>query len=558
MTGSPQPPGNMDKEKRSYWIGFFLLVFPLAAPALLYPGSTVIFRVTQSFFELLFVFYILFYYTRHHPRVMVSRSAFLLFLAWAAWAVLATVFSDRMPVAMVRQWEIFCKCFFCFCLWFFLNQRDNRAGQVHALVVGGFCLICFALAVFWFAVPDPAHYDWFNNPPHFSHIRHFGYYCTAGFILGFYFFFKENQTPAVWLAVLIYFIVCWAFLFWSGGRGAVLTCVIGSGLLLFHARGRRLPILFILFFSALAGFYLSSHFNVEHASLGGVKSVERTSKSFWSTRDILWAEAVKQVKDSLMFGLGPDAFRYFIRFRPSLSQPHNSLVQFILEWGIPGTLFFLAFYLNLVWIGVRNIFSGSQGEAQGLRAVSAILVVSYLAFSLIDGLFYHALPLTLTSFGVAVMLLRFDSDPDSDKTQRYVALPLSAVRAGALLLAGVLVLHASVYFYADGNTVPQPDSFQAKMVRCFPSSTRGLENWIDHWGEDHPEAAIETALIFARTSVNSAVFRERAAILYARQGEIENAKIQAQMAVSETRSRDRYKRTRRLQQAGIPFEPASE
>ena len=126
------------------------------------------------------------------------------------------------------------------------------------------------------------------------------------------------------------------------------------------------------------------------------------------------------------------------------------------------------------------------------RAAAGALIVGFAVHGLIDGTFYHALPLALTAACLAIALR-------PDTSDRSVAPPgpatplLPALATGA---AGVvIVLHTAVVFTVGGDRVPDPGSPGDRLVHWFPSnvSARTLRPWLNRREAENPDLAIDLA-----------------------------------------------------------------
>ena len=69
-------------------------------------------------------------------------------------------------------------------------------------------------------------------------------------------------------------------------------------------------------------------------------------------RSEMWALSLQAMSASPWFGLGPYGY-FFIENRSYGDQPHNFLIQFLVEWGVIGTLLLL-FALILVLKGTSK------------------------------------------------------------------------------------------------------------------------------------------------------------------------------------------------------------
>ena len=227
---------------------------------------------------------------------------------------------------------------------------------------------------------------------YYSHIRHFSYQafiasCCAAII---YFNFPKFK----YLSGVVC-LVCVSMLIASTGRAAILAFMMfitGCSLMLYDTRkALKLGSLFLaltigllLLLSLTPYSSLTSSIVERTAQLGSIDQILSGRLSFWRG-------ALRSVFESPLLGLGPNGFRWSEGAIPPAIQPHSSLIQLIVEYGwLGGSIILYRCWLFFAPL-CRDLRSNNINERYRLCLVAFFL--SYLLFSLVDGLFYHVLPM---------------------------------------------------------------------------------------------------------------------------------------------------------------------
>jgi O-antigen ligase len=289
----------------------------------------------------------------------------------------------------------------------------------YGFILTGFFLVSLGVVVYWNLLPDPENYDWVTMMPHFTNIRNFGDYAAAGVILMSVGTVRIQEKVVRFQPSLLFFAlllsVAFGFLFWSGGRGSILAVATGLLWLVFWGaqKGTRGQFVVITGLSAAVGWFFSFFFAVQNIFLGLLNSFGRTIGAssldrLLSGRLSLWKVALEKINPpdgNLFFGHGPDVFRLQTDF-PGIIQPHNFFIQALLEWGLPGTVFF-SLLLVALYKRCWNQAAGNKETTSELYHYPLLgaqaLWVSYFFLGLIDGAFYHALPLTILAVCAAII-----------------------------------------------------------------------------------------------------------------------------------------------------------
>ena len=106
-----------------------------------------------------------------------------------------------------------------------------------------------------------------------------------------------------------------------------------------------------------------------------------------SMREVLWDMAIRFSRENPLLGVGPMHFAYYAT--AVAAHPHNAILQFTAEWGIPAALSFTAVFAagGLAFAArVRRVAAGSDTQV-GLTAVALLAALTGAAAqAMVDGI----------------------------------------------------------------------------------------------------------------------------------------------------------------------------
>ena len=342
----------------------------------------------------------------------ISRIAGWLFLAWLAAASISVALSDHLMHALIRQAEWTCHTLFAYSLWLYLRREATGVQGILLMIPLGFLLTGLILLMAWFSHPNPTAYNWFLRTPIFGHVRYLGYYALAGLIfsmsplLGLGNAVSRGERLLAGVAMAF----CWAFLFWAGGRAALGAAAAGTVIVFWFARRKQRGwVAGVSLITGAAGAWLSTLFRVADTRMGFFQSIERTtsaaSANALSTGRLdMWTATVEALRDNPWFGLGPEGY-LFLETKTFGVHPHNLLLQFLAEWGVIGTVFFVALLVLVFRKALTNLRQEHRPLFRTARIIAIALLVAFTIHSLVDGLYYHVVPLMLLFTSMAIVLL---------------------------------------------------------------------------------------------------------------------------------------------------------
>jgi O-antigen ligase len=250
--------------------------------------------------------------------------------------------------------------------------------------------------------------------PYHSHIRHVAYHGMVAACAGVSLFLLGGRLRLLgYLIALSALTGCWYF----GARGALLGWLIfiAVTLAISTKRLRSLVVCASLLAAAAVGAGLiGSHLNASPFTGGLTERSLNEGALFHTTgRTEVWRQALESVKTNPVLGFGPDGYFTSGCCMRHTVQPHNAAVQLLIEAGLLGLgsavfLLFSAFLgpLKKLWRR-RNDPAADRGAALLFACLAG-----FMGFSMVDGLFYHAVPLVLFAILVALFFASIRDTPD--------------------------------------------------------------------------------------------------------------------------------------------------
>lgn len=367
--------------------------------------------------------------------------------------------------------------------------------------------------------------------PYYGHARLFGLHMMVGLLAGLVWLGHNDLKKADRaLATLMSTVTCGG-VWWAGGRSAIIGVFVGIVAWWWCSpRDERRRLLRSLPLVVLGGLALSCINWSPEPYLGWWRAIARsqaatsideltsTRLSFWN---VTWTEFLKKP----WIGHGADAYR-FLSPKQDGDQPHNWVLQLLLDFGVIGGG---ACGLLLVRQAIRGLTARAGADcahAVFLQRSAAGCFTGCLAAGLFDGGFYHALVLLPTTAFAAIA-----------GCSSYASATKPRVLTGWICLtitAAVLLTHNYLFFRLfRGQPPPSPREPVAKWVRIFPSTTMGLERWLDKWRLHDETATLEWTLWAQHHSENPTHFHLYAAIIYADRNDFVSADREMTEAIAK-------------------------
>lgn len=250
--------------------------------------------------------------------------------------------------------------------------------------------------------------DWGTAIPGFISVRLFGAWAGAvlTFLIGVAWLDGSGKMPDRYLHWAIS--LAFGMMFWSGTRAAV----VGSLLMLpiarcIGGRPRRRGLAWALMprlaVAAILAILLQPYHDPAFSFLTDWldPNLRTTPDTLTSGRLTLWRNALGVARHHLLLGTGAGSSWWLVALDGQRHvQPHNMIVQFLLNWGLVPTIPALLLIARALWVAHRAGWVDKN-------LLPFILVIDLLLFmALFDGMFHFSQFLMILSGCLAVCLAR--------------------------------------------------------------------------------------------------------------------------------------------------------
>lgn len=275
-------------------------------------------------------------------------------------------------------------------LWFRLATNSVRQAVLLAILLAHVAILQLVLMA-WHRndMNLPQTYTWL---PYHGNIRHVAYHgmlaACCGFALG---------TAAGRFRLVGYLgaLVALFGLAYFGARGALLAWMASAVVIAYLLAAKRVMVTASLLLALSLGLAsVANDYWRKSPVAGTVTSRIQTGDVLDSGRIAIWRQSSVAIRENPIFGYGPDGYRTSECCTRQVVQPHNVLIQLLLESGLVG----LAAAIWLVWKSFRQSISDLMKDRALNRSCEtqvclAGTICGFFVYSLIDGLFFHAVPL---------------------------------------------------------------------------------------------------------------------------------------------------------------------
>lgn len=329
----------------------------------------------------------------------------LFWLAFFTLGFLSAASADNTHIAF-DQLRLYFSVFLLglgFRCWFSGFTARMTIGLLLALCMAHVVMLVLILGYATGIIADPLSPR--SSVPYHGNIRHVAHHGMVAACAGMAIFFVGGRFR---MAGYLLGAVSTFGLVFLGQRGGLLGFLVFIVISCYFLPNARYRIVITGLATVLISFglaYLLALYGITNQYSGSM--VERMEKSDGASmvtdtsgRLTIWKNSVEVALERPLLGHGPDGFRYskIERPHPGIYQPHNSVVQVLVEFGITG--------LVLVSLFLYQELRQFHGRLAGQRESSPVdttavllfgLLIGFLIFSLVDGLFYHSVPLLIIS-----------------------------------------------------------------------------------------------------------------------------------------------------------------
>ncbi|WP_272993498.1 MULTISPECIES: O-antigen ligase family protein [Spongiibacter] len=324
------------------------------------------------------------------------------------WAVSITVSLWQSPlqlrhltIAQFRYAETLAHVAFFAVLYSFFRAYSLPYRLLFTTVLVGYALIVVHAFMTWHFSPDPgihSHRMWFSHFPFAGHARHAGYNMMVACIAGVTLWMTSTEKMPSLAANALGLFLVGACLIWLGGRGSMLSVVLAVLVIGYVTRKQlrlsawRVWLLMGIVTLALLAAELAAQFRFNGLYNSFVRSLAADDLNrLSSSRLAIWADALSKLEGHWLMGFGSQAYLFLPdKLARKTSMPHNMIVQFLVEWGIVGTLLFLTILVRYLRAGFSELLRVYEGMVSKWYLLgSAAVVLALMLHGLTDGTFYH-------------------------------------------------------------------------------------------------------------------------------------------------------------------------
>lgn len=246
--------------------------------------------------------------------------------------------------------------------------------------------------------------DWGSALPGFISSRLFGAWAGAvtALLLGLIWLGETGGQKPRWLYPAFALVV--TLLIWSGTRAAVLGCTVAM-LAAWRVAGRppvralllKLPP--ILIGAAIVATLLAPYGHSQYWLI--MPGDGASTHSFTSGRLVYWADSLRVFAQHPLFGTGAGSSWWLVPLDGSYHvQPHNAVVQFLLNWGVFATAAVLFVLGAAVW-------RSHQAAIRDRQLLPMVMMLdSLLVMSMFDGMLHFPRFVMLITACCAICLAR--------------------------------------------------------------------------------------------------------------------------------------------------------
>jgi O-antigen ligase len=287
-----------------------------------------------------------------------------------------------------------------------------------AYMLGNIALYLFFILVNNF-VDGATNLPWGIDPPFGRHVRLISMGIEVAVVTAVVLFLlgknSLRENGLLWFCML----ACAAFLMTTGSRASMLSALLTILLLMMLGRliDKKISYLKIgmVIMSMVLSLWVAEIFPI-HSWNGVHRAIEVSTVPVVNNEDasayavadrlssgrlLVWREAINAIKLSPLIGLGPNASIFFVKAPYAHDQPHNFILQFLIEWGVIGAGLLIAILVSFAWHGIKNIPRAiRQGNTDYIIAASVVFILTLNGLA--DGTYYHVQPIICLATAFAV------------------------------------------------------------------------------------------------------------------------------------------------------------
>jgi len=330
--------------------------------------------------------------------------------------IVTLAFLNSTPIqsatlAQDRYIQTFTHVLFFIFVWDFFNRYKPPLTWLFYTIAASSLYVVALFPIEYFSIPDFDGHVWMHDPPGNPNIRHTCYQAEAA--LGFFFayFIKKYNLELSDYIIVVFLAILWGFIFWLGGRGSIVSISASAALIwlvLYIKDLNSKMFLLISLCTIFIGIILSESLSVTYWNgFSGIQQRFITAHSLnelSAKRIDLWITTWDTVKNSPTFGLGPQGY-ISMPNRVMGVQPHNIFLQFLIEWGVLGSILFLSLLTKAFWAGFKTHILDNKADINRFSLAAGAVITTLSIHSLVDGTYYHPQPSVYLAIAFAIWII---------------------------------------------------------------------------------------------------------------------------------------------------------
>jgi len=317
-------------------------------------------------------------------------------VAFSIMALLSVLASPGVTSALMRLELYYAIVVFALAVGFALRHCSSGTGKIILLLIAvvhaGFLLLALQFAAAAGSDADPV-----AAPPYFLNIRHFGFqgFFGASAAVAVALVDKRLRTAGVLLAMAALFGIIM-----FGSRGALLAWLLFvlAAIGLVPDRRAAIMVSVLVTTGALALAIVAER----HDWMNTYSLLDRTriptgdtiSMLYVQDRIQIWMDSLATIAQRPVLGFGPNGYVLSGCCNRMVAQPHNAILQLLLEFGVVGFAALAWTAASLFGPRIRGIvLQTAQSNRDPVHAAALAILVGFAGFSMIDGLLYFPVPL---------------------------------------------------------------------------------------------------------------------------------------------------------------------
>jgi len=317
-------------------------------------------------------------------------------VAFSIMALLSVLASPGVTSALMRLELYYAIVVFGLAVGFALRHCSSGTGKIILLLIAvvhaGFLLLALQFAAAAGSDADPV-----AAPPYFLNIRHFGYqgFFGASAAVAVALVDKRLRTAGVLLAMAALFGIIM-----FGSRGALLAWLLFvlAAIGLVPDRRTAIMVSVLVTTGALALAIVAERYDwMNTYSLldrTRIPTGDTISMLYVQDRIGIWMDSLATIAQRPVLGFGPNGYVLSGCCNRMVAQPHNAILQLLLEFGVVGFAALAWTAASLFGPRIRGIvLQTAQSKRDPVHATALAILVGFAGFSMIDGLLYFPVPL---------------------------------------------------------------------------------------------------------------------------------------------------------------------